>query len=97
MAAYLQVIDVDERAANVVELGTRIELIKMEVLIGRHPMCDFVVDIPRVSRFHYRVKRVQDRYILYVNWQSPTTFNGQPWDKCILDFDEGHVILSDCD
>jgi hypothetical protein len=97
MTASLQIIDLDERAAKVLELSACIVLATAEFVIGRHPECDLVVNLADVSRYHYFITHDHGRYVLRAPWRSPTEFNGVSWYDSILDFDSGHVILTDGD
>ena len=97
MAAYLRVIDVEKRAESAIQPGTRTDLDKDKITVGRHPDCDLVIDLPDVSRFHYSLTRDQRGYVLHAHWLNPTTLNGKVWSECVADIDDGWAVLEDGD
>lgn len=59
--------------------GTRFELKEPFVVMGRHPDCDFVLDVGAVSRQHAKLKRDGGRYLLEdLKSRNGTTLNDAP-------------------
>ncbi len=59
--------------------GTRFELKAPAVVMGRHPDCDFVLDVGAVSRQHAKIKRDGGRYLLEdLKSRNGTTLNDAP-------------------
>lgn len=59
-------------------VGARFDLVSDETVIGRHPDCDFVVEVGAVSRQHARIRRDGDNYLLEdLKSRNGTFLNGQ--------------------
>ncbi len=57
---------------------TRFELNEGETVIGRHPDCDIVVEVGAVSRFHAKVTKRANEFVLEDQGSRNGTFlNGQ--------------------
>lgn len=77
--------------------GNRWELNQDEITIGRHPSCYIVLPDRRVSRFHARITRQEQRYVLEdLGSKNGTFVNGEPvQDPWILkDGDEISIALA---
>jgi hypothetical protein len=72
--------------------GARWPLNRDEILIGRSPECDYVIDDRQVSRKHARVFRMNDGYYLSdLGSKNGTYLNGSTIDEPVL-LQDGDVI-----
>ncbi len=61
------------------QVGKRIELVRPETTLGRHPQCDIVLDAGAVSRQHARIRSVgENRFVLDdLHSRNGTFLNGE--------------------